>query len=691
VNTIVGLSALFQCTCCRPARRTIGQHSYYAGALAAIGRTGMGAAMGYSSSTRNSAEYVELEPVAPVQRVVIDPVAAGHLIAFYNALPIEKPQILGNSPIEQAMWIKTWMEGEGNPAILNCEELDLFHKNLAVLPPEIGLFRNLLRLNLCYNNLTILPDEIGQLQALTELDLSHNQLAALPAGIGQLRALTGLNLSYNQLAALPVWIGQLRALTGLCLSRNLLVDLPAEIGQLHALTALDLSVNWPLTVFPAEILQLQALTMLNLSQTNLTVLPAGIWQLRALTILNLSINRLVVLPAEVGQLRALTSLYFTGNQLEALPDSLFNLPANCVIDAENNPFNPIQLAQFQQRLIAHRVNNPGQGPRVDVSIRDDRNAGPVETLATRLQGWSQEFEAAFPQNEMNAEHWNDRTADFTPLLSLEGDEFNNLNKYLRRLRETQDYRDPNAKNNLILRVERMVQLACRNPEFKQNMLALMAEGLTSCGDRVLITFNESEIQWQFHHKPLTNQEFAQLAIRASRYEYIKKHAKAVAEAKGLGDQIETILAYHIGLRDRLALPITTQGMLYPGMSGVDEDMLDEAEGLVISFSNAQLLEQSEHWQSRQKALYAMEARAVNEKFGAMLVDIEEYYDLSQAERVDWLLKHTDPELHAILGDKAITHYDAAARAVMWAQECAIARLGTQSSPSVQELSREEKY
>ena len=182
------------------------------------------------------------------------------------------------------------------------------------------------------------------------------------------------------------------------------------------------------------------------------------------------------------------------------------------------------------------------------------------------------------------------------MLSLGDDDKDNLSHYLRRLRETKDYRNgtPASKKNVVLRVEKMLRLACKNGEFKGKMLALINEGLTSCGDRVLITFNDIEIQWRIH-QPRSESELLNLLVRVERYEQLHKHAKKVAEERGLGDQIETILHYQIALTKQLDLPISTEGMLYQAMSGVTQTMLKDAYTKIASLTNEDLLSQSEHW------------------------------------------------------------------------------------------------
>jgi hypothetical protein len=585
-------------------------------------------------------------------------VRARDLIAFYNALPedLHKPPIQGESIITQAAFIKHWMKNEGKDAIINLRELTLTGKNLTALPPEIGLFRALEWLDLSHNQLATLPQEIGQLQALTQLGLSYNQLATLPQEIGLLQALTQLGLSGNQLAILPSEIGRLQALEGLDLSHNQLATLPQEIGLLQALTQLELSDN-QLAALPQEIGLLQALEGLELSHNQLATLPQEIGQLQALTELELSGNQLAALPQEIGQLQALNGLDLSHNQLAALPESILNLSVNCIISAEHNRFVPVFLEPFNQRLRAHRVNSPYQGPTVLFSIAEDVIGAQPRTLDTMLLTWSQRFEAAFPNNGANAEFWQNRTTDFSSLLSLEAHYGQYLNEFLSKVESIQDFRPPSTQEmqkNVILRVERMIQLACTNPDFNKKMMELIVTAGDGCQDKTTIVFNEIEIEWQFHHKPLTKEEFIVLAKRAALYDLVEAYAKKFAEDNRLGDEVETILDFHLRLREKLDLPISTKTMLYRGMSGLPQDndhVIDEAHAIMISYmqpGDEDLLVRSKQWKERLKSQNQATANAMQERYTDMLILAQDFYDLPTEERVQWLAKNPNAELYAIL-------------------------------------------
>ena len=79
-----------------------------------------------------------------------------------------------------------------------------------------------------------------------------------------------------------------------------------------------------------------------------------------------------------------------------------------------------------------------------MSIADDVLPAETQTLEQGLRGWSDEFEEMFPtsvgESRPQITDTNIQT-HFEPLLSLSDDDKDNLSDYLRRLRETKDYRN----------------------------------------------------------------------------------------------------------------------------------------------------------------------------------------------------------------------------------------------------------
>lgn len=98
------------------------------------------------------------------------------------------------------------------PPVIGClpalTELWLDHNQLAQLPKELCLLKNLACLDVSENHLENLPDEIGGLVSLTDLHLSQNFLESLPDGIGALSKLTILKVDQNRLTVLNYSIGK---------------------------------------------------------------------------------------------------------------------------------------------------------------------------------------------------------------------------------------------------------------------------------------------------------------------------------------------------------------------------------------------------------------------------------------------------------------------------------------------------
>ncbi len=337
-------------------------------------------------------------------------------------------------------------------------------------------------------------------------------------------------------------------------------------------------------------------------------------------------------------------------------------------------FDIIRQGQYSQHEISLILSRLYSGQNIAQPNRDD----PV-TLTQQLQSWAREFEVEFPDYERP-------TTDFAPLLtSLNENEAHNLNVFLGRIQSIiSDDINPltdEARLSVIRRVENMIQLACVNPVFKEKMLTLIEQGLTDCGDRVLLIFNDIEVQYRLHHN-VGSQDgpFIPRAVDASLYYLVKQHAIRIAREKGLGDEVETILGYQIGLRNDLLLPISTPEMLYPDASGVTLEMLAEAKRLLESYTTRQLVERSEDWQERMCQKFPGEAQEIRNKFGAILAGANKYYQHLPEERAawlqQWLTKHPDLRaLENIVANEKIKNCIDAAEAVREAQGIEFALMG----------------
>lgn len=209
------------------------------------------------------------------------------------------------------------------------KKLDLSSKDLASLPPEIGMITTLTQLDLSGNRLTTLPAEIGLLTNLTHLHIRGNQLISLPSEIGQLSNLNQLIVSNNRLVSLPSEIGNLANLSQLIASGNRLSSLSNSIGLLTKLTQLTLSGN-RLTNLPPEIGCLTMLTQLYLGRNRLKSLPPEIGKLTLLTNLDLSYNKLTMLLPEIRDLKKLRQLDLLRNPIDIPPEILKKKPQTII-------------------------------------------------------------------------------------------------------------------------------------------------------------------------------------------------------------------------------------------------------------------------------------------------------------------------------------------------------------------------
>ena len=138
-------------------------------------------------------------------------------------------------------------------------------------------------------------------------------------------------------------------------------------------------------------------------------------------------------------------------------------------------------------------------------------------------------------------------------------------------------------------------------------------------------------------------------MRAERYELLKQHAQKEARRLRLGDEIETILYYHVRLKEALDLPITTYGMLYPGMSGVTDEMLAEAATTLEAISDEDLLSMSEHWRAHlQKQGHRTRFEEIDAKFSDALENVNQQVpDAALPENPTDLQRSREKELCAL--------------------------------------------
>tara|TARA_B100000131_G_scaffold197709_1_gene190025 strand:- start:1919 stop:3478 length:1560 start_codon:yes stop_codon:yes gene_type:complete len=131
---------------------------------------------------------------------------------------------------------------------LTATNISLYNSGLTgPIPPEIGLFENLINLRLSFNNLSgSIPPEIGNLDSLETLELLYNNLSGpIPDELWGLTKLRQLRLQKNQFTGdIPSHLGDLTGLTHLYLNGNQFTGpIPSEIGNLSNIVKLHLNNN----------------------------------------------------------------------------------------------------------------------------------------------------------------------------------------------------------------------------------------------------------------------------------------------------------------------------------------------------------------------------------------------------------------------------------------------------------------
>jgi hypothetical protein len=162
------------------------------------------------------------------------------------------------------------------------------------------------------------------------------------------------------------------------------------------------------------------------------------------------------------------------------------------------------------------------------------------------------------------------------------------------------------------------------------------------------------------------------ARKLFRLKLVDAIAQQDVDARGPGftEQVEVILAYRIGLADRLGLPVQARDMLFPHQANVSSAALDEAYAQVLideriaDGENAFFVER-EFWEKHLRSQYPQELKAlmapgidsIDEKSDALfeLSDLQSEQDTGadQATKVQWQAKHNEvvDRLVSLLGKR----------------------------------------
>ena len=231
--------------------------------------------------------------------------------------------------------------------------------NLAEIPEEIGLFRNLKELNCSNNNLYVLPESLAELENLEKLYIFNNKILTLPDEIGRLKKLQRIDAGYNMLDTLPESFAELEGLRLANFVHNNFKYMPHPLVCLRGLQSLYFADNHIKTL-PTTIGNMVGLRVLNMSGNCLwKALPEEFGNLVNLDTLSLDDNCISQLPSTLGNMVRLKDLYLQENQLAGLPTSIGRCAALKRINISNNEVRsiPVEIVQCANLQYIQRSNN----------------------------------------------------------------------------------------------------------------------------------------------------------------------------------------------------------------------------------------------------------------------------------------------------------------------------------------------
>lgn len=277
------------------------------------------------------------------------------------------------------------------------------------------------------------------------------------------------------------------------------------------------------------------------------------------------------------------------NPITHLPSSLAALADDSIINTEHCHLNLRETIAFQDVINARRIARQPHPHWLNTIYEEYlENASSLEgTIAQYLQiahQMSLHLDKMFFTETL--------AADLNALFSNEEKE--TLNQFLQRLKNTADFKNPRSQGGIVFAVYQMlaaaansVRLPDQSPSFKVHLVALIHEALETCSDRVAITLNRIELQRRLDTMEMDIQNL----IGYRRVQLVYEAVQKIVQLKSLGDAIEPMLYLQNKLKNRLKLPIVTEGMLYPLMAQITNDELEriaqEIEGATSSF-DAQL-------------------------------------------------------------------------------------------------------
>ena len=165
-----------------------------------------------------------------------------------------------------------------------------------------------------------------------------------------------------------------------------------------------------------------------------------------------------------------------------------------------------------------------------------------------------------------------------PELNLRHDQATDLVHYLGRLTNTADYQNLATRPVLAQRVMAVTALLTGSDWIRDEAMDHIHHALTSCDDRIILALDDLDTMQLLdsaERKAFEGNadELRELGLQMMRLDEVKRIARDHMKTLSWVDEIEVELAFLIGVRQQLALPGSTQHMIFRGCANVsDQDI-----------------------------------------------------------------------------------------------------------------------
>ncbi|WP_410481762.1 NEL-type E3 ubiquitin ligase domain-containing protein [Pseudomonas plecoglossicida] len=428
------------------------------------------------------------------------------------------------------------------------------------------------------------------------LTLQNMQLEQVPESF--LRAfpnLRGLEMPNNRLTRIPQALLRMPNLMRLSLQHNRIRLDPGQstiIASCPNLVFVDLSRN-PLGR-PFSLSGLPRLRELRLADTGIRDLPFGLAQSTSLRVVDLR-----------------------DNLITSMPEGFYESPlwVEHEMHLSGNPFSEPEAQRLHAVLLAEMAD--GGAAMVPARLRWMDAAGV--TLRTELSA-----------------HW--EALEAMPNAT----QFFNL---IERVMETQDFQHLTGARYLAGRVLELLR-AMKGSDELRDLMFNDAEQLT-CQDSVALRFSDLELRllaWRARAQAAVGgeeQALLRLGRQMWRLDEVDQFAQQDVlerelEQRGT-DPIDITLAYRLGLREQLDLPVLTSGMTYRTLARVEAQELARAQNWVLTNETGERLADSlvvrDFWQAHLRATYVARFESIDTPFHERLEALQADFRVPEAERL----------------------------------------------------------